>query len=143
VDSGAKYGRLYTWSEVMAGHASSTASPSGVQGVCPNGWHVPSDTEWSTLTTFIGGESSAGTKLKSTSGWSSSGNGADTYGFRVLPAGDDVGGLFSLGDDAHFWSATKIDAEYSWDRTFNGGGTVVSRYYDYDPYWFSLRCLED
>jgi uncharacterized protein (TIGR02145 family) len=142
-DSGAKYGRLYMWSEVMAGHASSTTSPSGVQGVCPNGWHVPSDTEWSILTTYIGGESSAGTKLKSTSGWYSSENGADTYGFRVLPAGDDVSGLFSPGDDAYFWSASEFNADYAWDRSFYGGGIAVSRSDDYDPYWFSLRCLAD
>src|ERR1035437_9786181 len=65
------------------------ARPSGVQGVCPTGGHGPSDAEWTTMQTVVDPTNTTdGTKLKSTSGWNSSGNGTDTYGFRALP-GDD------------------------------------------------------
>ncbi|MDR2728373.1 MAG: hypothetical protein LBB56_04515, partial [Chitinispirillales bacterium] len=70
-DNCSKYGRLYTWAEVMNGASSSLLNPSGVQGVCPVGWHVPSDAEWTILTDFVGGDLTAGTKLKSKTGWGS------------------------------------------------------------------------
>lgn len=151
-DSGAKYGRLYTWAEALAGHASSTASPSGVQGVCPAGWHVPSDAEWSTLSAnFIRGAYSGGTNLKSTRGWNtyygSSGNGDDTYGFRALPASyRNAGGSFgSAGNDARFWSATKVDGNYPSHWSFDYSSAYMYRdnqYFDQSNS-FSLRCLKD
>ena len=58
------YGVLYNWSAAMAGSASSVTNPSGVQGVCPIGWHLPSDAEWIVLTDYLGGENEAGGKLK-------------------------------------------------------------------------------
>src|ERR1035437_3883604 len=111
-DSCAKYGRLYTWAEAMAGSTSSSASPSGVQGVCPTGWHVPSDAEWTTMQTVVDPTNTTdGTKLKSTSGWNSSGNGTDTYGFRALPGGGIVGGASDMvGSYGGWWSATEYDA---------------------------------
>lgn len=70
-----KYGRLYTWaaavgkSEEVCDFGHSCSLPSGnIQGVCPSGWHLPSDTEWDTLFMMVGGLSFAGSKLKSTSG---------------------------------------------------------------------------
>src|SRR5574344_2402265 len=90
-DSCAKYGRLYTWTGAMnidrsyqsASAAAVLSSPH--QGACPTGWHIPTSAEWTTLENAVGGSSTAGTKLKSTSGWSNSGNGTDTYGFSALP----------------------------------------------------------
>lgn len=72
------YGRLYSWSAAM--------------DACPEGWHLPDSTEWETLIAEVGGENIAGAKLKSTVGWSNTGNGtkgsgSDDFGFSVLPAG--------------------------------------------------------
>jgi uncharacterized protein (TIGR02145 family) len=136
-DSCTKYGRLYTWSEVMAGSTSSSTSPSGVQGVCPTGWHVPSDAEWSTLTTYIGGESTAGTKLKSTSGWNSSGT--DIYGFRALPGGGISGYVGSRG---YWWSATEYSGSSAWRRGMSDNANVYRDYYGKTD-GVSLRCAQD
>ena len=100
------YGRLYDWTTVMNGASSSTSSPSGVQGICPSGWHLPSDEEWSTLELSLGMNSSDtslsgqfrgvhGTSMKSTTGWS---NGTNSSGFNALPTGYYTSGSFySLG----------------------------------------------
>lgn len=158
-DSCSKYGRLYQWASVMGLDTSyNNKLWSGTlphQGICPSGWHVPSDTEWTILTTYIGGEDSAGTKLKSTNGWNISGNGTDTCGFRVLPAGvrEYFDGLFVIvGNYSYFWSASENDVEYDWSRDFSLGTPyvirgievkAVSRGYDVKAYGYSLRCLED
>ena len=63
-DNYATYGVLYNWTAAMDGEASSTTNPSGIQGVCPAGWHLPSDAEWTELTDYLGGTSVAGGKLK-------------------------------------------------------------------------------
>ena len=60
------YGVLYNWPAAMGGSTSSSANPSGVQGACPDGWHLPSDAEWTTLTDYLGGTSVAGGKMKAT-----------------------------------------------------------------------------
>ena len=95
----AEYGRLYTWAAAMdsVGVWSTNGKDCGlgticsptipVRGICPEGWHLPSNEEWETLFTAVGGMSVAGTKLKSMSGWSKSGNGTDEFGFKALPAG--------------------------------------------------------
>ena len=67
----AKYGYLYDWETAKK--------------VCPSGWHLPSDEEWTTLTDYLGGEDVAGTKMKSTSGWKEDGNGTNESGFSALP----------------------------------------------------------
>jgi len=145
------YGRLYTWSEVMAGSSSSTSIPSGVQGICPSGWHVPSDAEWGALLTYVGSDS-ARIKLSSTSGWDSCsscswphGHGTDKYGFTVLPAGSriDVGTVDVLGINANFWSSSEDDASYAWYRYFYYNLAYVYRSNYYKTYGFSLRCAEN
>ena len=86
----AKYGRLYEWSAAM--------------DACPSGWHLPDTAEWRTLLDAAGGDSVAGAKLKSTSGWNSDGNGTDDFGFTVLPAGGWDNKMFE-GEAAGFWSS--------------------------------------
>jgi len=144
-DSCAKYGRLYNWATAMGGASSSSLSPSGVQGVCPAGWHIPSDAEWTTLTDFVGGAATAGTKLKATSGWNNNGNGTDNYGFSALPGGYGYsdGSFNNAGDHGDWWSATEFNASNAWDRRM--------LYYDVNVYWnyhdksnlFSVRCAQD
>jgi uncharacterized protein (TIGR02145 family) len=146
-DSCAKYGRLYQWSAAM-GLASTYNSRlwSGTlphQGVCPSGWHVPSDAEWSTLVQYVGSATS-GTKLKSTSGWSSN-TGTDAYGFRVLPAGYRINGgtSSSVGNYAYFWSSSESDASSAWYRFYYRGYAYVARDDDDKADGFSVRCLQN
>ena len=128
----AKYGRLYNWETAMK--------------ICPNGWHLPSYEEWTTLTDFVGGIKTAGTKLKAKSGWSEDGNGTDDFGFSALPGGGgDRHGSFSyIGLYGNWWSATELNSGianlrimyYDDERTdwnFNYGKSNL----------FSLRCLQD
>ncbi len=80
-----QYGALYIWAAAMNGAVSSTANPGGIQGACPDGWHLPSDAEWAELVNSISNDGHSGTEgtaLKSTSGWNSDGNG--TYIYMVL-----------------------------------------------------------
>ncbi|SOE78557.1 major paralogous domain-containing protein [Fibrobacter sp. UWT3] len=156
-----KFGRLYRWaatvgkSESECGYGYTCSLPSGdLQGVCPSGWHLPSRAEWETLINAVGGKSTAGIKLKSSSGWNSSGNGTDAFGFTALPAGDrNVRGEFSLeGRDAFFWSSTENDCSYADCMLLRFGyddGGMRLRYDDallddFSKYFvFSVRCLKD
>ncbi|WP_290728904.1 fibrobacter succinogenes major paralogous domain-containing protein [Fibrobacter sp. UBA3629] len=156
-----KFGRLYRWaatvgkSESECGYGYTCSLPSGdLQGVCPSGWHLPSRAEWETLINAVGGKSTAGIKLKSSSGWNSSGNGTDAFGFTALPAGDrNVRGEFSLeGRDAFFWSSTENDSSYADCMLLRFGyddGGMRLRYDDallddFSKYFvFSVRCLKD
>jgi len=155
-DSCAKYGRLYLWSAAMdsaavfsdagkgCGYLMTCGSSGTVRGVCPEGWHLPSDDEWETLFSTVGGISTAGTKLKSTSGWNDNGDGADSYGFGVLPAGTRYydGDFSDAGDYAFFWRSTEYDSKLAhyWDFS---GDEYVYRYYDYKYNGSSVRCLKD
>ena len=117
-DNCARYGRLYNWSTAMGGASSSSTNPSGVQGVCPVGWHLPSNAEWTQLTDYVGGTSKAGTKLKSSTGWNSYQNipaGTDEYGFSALPGGygNSDGSFLNAGSNGIWWSATEGNAYYA------------------------------
>lgn len=126
-----KYGRLYTWAAAIT--------------ACPTGWHLPTKAEFETLFTAVGGQSTAGKMLKSTSGWNSSGNGTDDYSFSALPAGDrNYGGYYSIvGDNAYFWSSTE---SYSYDvyrmYLIYNDDTAYLGYYN-KKFGFSVRCVKD
>ena len=150
-DSCAKYGRLYTWtgamnidSSYLSTIASAVVSPPQ-QGVCPTGWHVPSSREWKTLETAVGGWSTAGTALKSTSGWYNDGNGTDAYGFSGLPAGSRYYsvGFADAGNDAYFWSATEDGAKYAYFRNFYYDGAYISVGGGRKYSAYSVRCLKN
>ena len=142
-DSCAKYGRLYNWSTAMNGASGSSLSPSGVQGVCPDGWHLPSDAEWTTLENYVG--SSAGKKLKSTSGWYDNGNGTDNYGFSALPGGNGYsGGYFNfVSSYGLWWSATEGGANFARYRSMYYIGESVIWSYISETVLFSVRCVAD
>jgi uncharacterized protein (TIGR02145 family) len=138
------YGRLYDWNTVMAGSASSSATPSGVHGICPTGWHVPSSAEWNVLTDYVGGANTAGTKLKANSNLWSINKGTDDYGFSALPGGGcDGSDYYGVGYYGCWWSATA----YAYSSTLADGWymgynyTKVYSYYDDESYGFSLRCV--
>jgi uncharacterized protein (TIGR02145 family) len=126
-----KYGRLYNWETAKR--------------ACPSGWHLPSDAEWTTLTDFVGGSSTAGTKLKSANGWNSNGNGTDEFGFSALPGGGGYsGGDFDLvGKGGLWWSATERNAANAWGRYMNYSSALVGRDGSGKSYFFSVRCVQD
>lgn len=115
-----KYGRLYTWTAAVGktedecGYGKVCDLPSGnVSGVCPEGWHLPSDDEWNTLFIAAGGIGIAGQKLKSNTNLWKQEEGIsndDSFGFAALPAGYRYYGeiFYEEGEKAYFWSATTI-----------------------------------
>ena len=153
----AKYGRFYTWAAAMdsvgtwstngkgCGYKKTCSPTYPVRGVCPEGWHLPTIEEFETLFTAVGGQSTAGKVLKSTSGWNSGGNGSDAFAFSALPAGhrDYYGNYNSEGDYAHFWSSTESNSDdaYSMYLFYSVGDACL----DYDGKFtgFSVRCLKD
>jgi len=142
------YGVLYNWPAAMAGAASSAANPSGVQGVCPAGWHLPSDLEWTQLTDYLGGEYVAGDKLKEygTTHWESPNTGAtNESGFTALPGGlrGYNGNFFSIGDAGLWWSATEYNSSYAWLRYLEFGHGEFSGYSYYKDFGYSVRCVKD
>ncbi len=142
------YGVLYNWAAAMNGEESSNANPSGVQGVCPAGWHVPSYAEWTELTDYLGGASVAGGKLKEagTTHWRSPNTGAtNETGFTALPGGyRDLDGTFvNIGVNGLWWSATENNATNAWNRSMIYGSSNVSRVDSYKEVGFSVRCVRD
>ena len=130
-----KYGRLYDWNE--ATHR---------EGVCPEGWHLPSYAEFEALIETTGSKATAGRKLKSTTGWYSDGNGTDAYGFAALPAGFDGFSLDSLnnqGFSANFWTSSMDDSGYAYHLyiTFSDDDVGLNATDVDDKY--SVRCVLD
>ena len=152
-------GRLYTWAAAIdsvalandadnpqtCGYGVTCSLPETVQGICPDGWRLPSSNEWSTLITTVGGSSSAGKILKSSSGWYDKGNGTDAYGFSALPSGYRAiqGQSYYAGGFAYIWSSTEYNsyrAYYLYLRNH-----IESSYTNYDKKdnAFAVRCLQD
>lgn len=105
-DSCARYGRLYTWAEALAGSSPSASVP--VKGICPDGWHLPTTAEWRALATSEGmAYSSLGWSLRATTGWLTE-PGLDTKGFRALAGGfrNEKGFLGSRGRMSYWWTST-------------------------------------
>ena len=125
------YGRLYNWATAMNLNSScnSNVCNSQVQpkhqGVCPFGWHLPSDAEWTTLEDYADGAETAGAKLKAKNGWddysSSSGNGTDDFGFSALPGGYGAsdGSSGNVGIRGHWWSSTEVNASGAYRRNMH------------------------
>jgi uncharacterized protein (TIGR02145 family) len=125
------YGVLYNWPAVMR------------EDICPSGWHISSDEEFSELTDFLGGESVAGYAMKSTSGWYNGGNGSNSSGWTGLPGGYRYsGGFISNGIHGYWWSAS--ESSESWRRVLYYFNDELSRSYDYSYYnGYSARCVRD
>jgi uncharacterized protein (TIGR02145 family) len=142
------YGALYTWSAAMNGESPSNSKPSGIQGVCPTGWHLPSDAEWTQLIISLGGEFSAGGKLKEagTSHWESPNTGAtNESGFTALPGGTRSGRNFSgMGKYGYWWSTTFLVEDFITHSLKNDSNSARSEQTMGDPYLcLSVRCLKD
>ncbi len=152
-----KYGLLYLWSAAMdsvgawstngkdCGDLTRCSPTDPVRGVCPEGWHLPSKAEWETLFNAIGGKSTAGKILKSTSGWTSNGNGTDAFSFSALSAGYRfVRGDYDLeGSKTYFWSSTEKDNNRAISMSLNGNDDNAFLNGNYKFLGFSARCLKD
>jgi uncharacterized protein (TIGR02145 family) len=138
--NGDKYGALYNWYTVSAAN-------NGGKNVCPTGWHVPGDAEWTVLTTYLGGESIAGDKLKESDSfhWYSSNSGTNSSGFTALPGGDrSEEGVFSdIGSDGTFWSSSSANTDNAWFRSMSYNQSNVHRDTYLKKDGFSIRCLKD
>ncbi|MCF8317286.1 MAG: hypothetical protein K9I02_00945 [Haliscomenobacter sp.] len=131
------YGYLYNWYAVA-----------DRKGLCPSGWHVPSDSEWKKLIDFLGGERVAGGKLKSTGTtlWNNPNTRAtNESGFLALPGGCRYsnGLYFSLGYDAFFWSATDFDFTIAWYQDLHLGDSSIISDTNNKTFGASVRCLKD
>ena len=149
-NSSSEYGALYTWAAAMGDNGvSSNTNPSQVQGVCPNGWHLPSDAEWTELTDYLSGEGVAGGKMKETgtSHWNFPNTGATNESeFTGLPAGfrtDDFGDFVNANSYCFFWSSTQENATDAWYRQLAYSNDNTNRWYDKKSYGFSVRCIRD
>ena len=119
------YGKLYNFYVVET------------EELCPTGWHVPTDAEWTVLTDYLaanGHDGKEGRALKSTSGWVSiysgiTGNGTDDYGWLGLPGGDryDDGDFGFISDDGSWWSSSQSDTDNTWYRGLGTGVDIVAR----------------
>jgi uncharacterized protein (TIGR02145 family) len=147
------YGALYNWNTVVTGK------------LCPVGWHVPSDEEWSTLVTFLGGDSTAGSKLKGkgTIHWTSPNrDGDNSSGFTALPAGfyydstisyyitdgkvmfvDKPGFFSSDGIEGVWWSSSSQDTTTAWEREIFSSTSQVNRRLRWNEDCLSVRCIKD
>ncbi|MDR2594838.1 MAG: hypothetical protein LBC87_08740 [Fibromonadaceae bacterium] len=135
------YGRLFNWE--------------AAKKACSGGWHLPSDAEWEELMTAVGGSSTAGTKLKATSGWKNRkgelGNGTDDFGFSALPGGlgwgyGSLNGRFdeSVGSSGYWWSATELkDSEASYHHMHSDNAHVNSISNGVKANFLSVRCVQD
>ena len=137
------YGGLYQWNEMMQ-----YTTTQGVQGICPEGWHLPTDAEWTTLVDFLGGSSVAGGKMKEAgyAHWNSPNTGAtNESGFTALPGGcRNTFGYFNyLGSTAYFWSSTEDDTYVAWDRYLFYNSDNVVRYDNAKHNGYSVRCFQD
>ncbi|MFK5857053.1 MAG: FISUMP domain-containing protein [Bacteroidota bacterium] len=138
------YGALYQWDEMMQ-----YITTEGTQGICPAGWHVPTNAEMILLSDYLGGGSVAGGKMKEigTSHWNSPNTGAtNESGFYALPGGkrsDTNGAFLDFGNNGNWWSSTEGNSSIA-NRLFiyyNNAGLLYN--YDSKLVGFSVRCLKD
>jgi uncharacterized protein (TIGR02145 family) len=135
------YGKLYN-------HYAVTDS----RGLCPTGWHVPSDAEWTTLENQLGGSSVAGGALKSTAtqptpgGWNSPNTGAtNSSGFSALPGGrrSGDGDFYSMTSNGFWWSSSVLSGSNAWSRYLDYDNSLVNRFNANRTAGFSVRCCRD
>ncbi len=129
---GSTYGKLYNWYAV-----------NDPRGLAPKGYHIPTDAEWTILTTYLGTDAAA--KMKSTTGWKEDGNGTNESGFAGLPGGyrDGNGFFASIGASGYWWSSSEDGSSNALCRYLYNSNGNVNRNYNDKLYGFSVRCLRD
>ena len=144
-----EYGALYQWNEMM----SYNYTP-GTHGICPQGWHIPTDSEWCTVTQFVDptvdcntinwSGFDVGIKMKSTYGWNPQGNETNASGFTALPGGLNDNGFF-IGSTVYnyLWSSSESNASKSFTRTLRSNYDNIYRDNMLKAYGLSVRCIKD
>ena len=128
------YGGLYNWYAV-----------DDARGLCPSGWHVPTDGEWTVMTDHLGGEGIAGSQMKAVYGWSNGDNGTNSSGFSGFAGGyrDYLNGNFFLAGNHAYWWSSSPNGSNAWYRNLNSSGEYVSRSNNDPRFGFSVRCVRD
>jgi uncharacterized protein (TIGR02145 family) len=141
------YGYLYNW---YAAIGVATSGSTIYKNICPTGWHVPSDSEWTTLTTYLSGNNVAGSKMRTTgtSLWTSPNTGADnSSGFSGLPGGSrgSTGSFGYINSNSFFWSTTDIYGSNAYVLSLAHNDNGVGRGFGSStyPYGASVRCLKN
>jgi len=137
----AKYGKLYNWYAV-------SPTTNGNKNICPTGWHVPTDAEWTVLTDYLGGLSVAGGKMKEvgTTSWNSPNTDAtNTSLFTGLPGGSryETGNYASVGTNGIWWSSSESGTVSAWNRYLYYYNGLAYRYNFFKKNGLSVRCLRD
>jgi uncharacterized protein (TIGR02145 family) len=139
------YGALYNYYVI-------DRTSNGNKSVCPTGWHVPTDEQWTTLTSYLGGDDVAGNKLKEsgTAHWSRPNSGAtNESGFTALPGGyratailNEYGEFMVITTGGCWWSSAEYETSSSWNRGLHVGISGVARLICLKQYGFSIRCIK-
>ena len=131
---GTIYGKLYNWYAV-----------SDSRGLCPMGWHVPTDMDWTILMNYLGGQSVAGEAMKSTTGWLNNRNGTNSSGFTALPGGWRYpgGGFYCCSWDGSWWSSSVAGSGIAWYRSLDWSNAVVGVGTTDMRNGLSVRCVRD
>jgi uncharacterized protein (TIGR02145 family) len=132
---GAKYGKMYNWYTVV-----------DPRGLAPAGYHIPTDEEWTILAIYLGGETVAGEKLKSTSGWKDLGNGTGQTCFSALPNPmRGFNGQFGTnqGEEGVWWSFSTYNNLMAYTRRIVNTQTNLFKWEWYKGSGFSVRCIKD
>ncbi|MCF8347079.1 MAG: fibrobacter succinogenes major paralogous domain-containing protein [Bacteroidales bacterium] len=164
-EDSAKYGRLYgafyNWAGATRGEGCTRSKEINIQGVCPDGWHVPSDKDWKALEMFLGiGETEADAvkyrgsdegskladfrtlwydgKLKQNGAFGQSGFAAVPASFRY-----DKGQFSMPGYEAFWWTSAEFNPNFAWCRGLNYGYSTIFRYTNEKKYGFSVRCVKN
>lgn len=136
------FGVLYTWSAAMGDNAiSSVLSPSGVQGTCPDGYHIPSKAEWQTLINYLSDNDQNASALQTTTGWLS---GTNDYRFTAYPSGirKAGNGAFELGLTC-YWTASENNDDEAWAIYMGDATTKIIHTNESKSYGYSVRCIKD
>ena len=145
-------GRLYTWAAAIDSAALANDFSGDIQGICPDGWHLPSSDEWSSLITVAGDKGNAVLALRSSNGWGYA-NGTDDFGFSMLPSGQKQGSDY-FSESAYFWTSSESDehasdAYYVYTKDISAGLKMPAQHaINIHPagdkaYAFSIRCVKD
>ena len=131
--NGTTYGKLYNWFAV-----------NDTRGLAPEGYHIPTDEEWTILTENLG-TAVAGKRMKSTSGWQHEGNGRNSIGFAGLPGGsrNGTGDFYSIGANGGWWSLSEGYPGSAWFRSVDYDSDQVYRSFHGKRDGFSVRCIKD
>lgn len=131
-----KYGKLYNWYAVV-----------NSAGLCPTGWHVPTDSEWTVLSNFLSPNlrsTNLAFKMKSTSGWDNNGNGSNESGFNGLPGGLMYrNGTFDNNGGGTFWSSSETGSSSAWNRTLHSHNPGLIKRNMFKTIGMSVRCIRD